>query len=386
MTMAEQQQKTTLASAGKPIRPVLIVSQQTAGEYAMVLERLMVGLTSESIPSMLVWPAGCPQEPVATHATTVVGYPILDLPFMQRRNVRLLASQLAEFDPTVLHCVGAEMTPTARMLAAVMDLPYVLSVWSVPQAHRWLSMPARAAGRLLSRLKVPDRCARILAPAESIAAQLRRRLPHLAERVDRVNIGTFVAENAPCLFQPGRPLGMVSICPLDSAERFEPLLAALRHLLIDGYEFMFVVMGSGRGELRLRRLLEILGLVDVVTVVPEMPNRKSVLKAAQVYIRGQVRDAFDPFLLEAMGAGMAVAAAAGGVEDLLIDGQTCILFDPDDEQSIYNALRRLLQRPELTREIGEGAWRFVREQHSVADMVAQIIRTYRDAQQWYQGR
>ena len=88
----------------------------------------------------------------------------------------------------------------------------------------------------------------------------------------------------------------------------------------------------------------------------------------------------------AMGAGMAVAAAAGGVEDLLIDGQTCILFDPDDEQSIYNALRRLLQRPELTREIGEGARRFVREHHSVADMVGQIIRTYRYAQQWYQRR
>jgi glycosyltransferase involved in cell wall biosynthesis len=84
-----------------------------------------------------------------------------------------------------------------------------------------------------------------------------------------------------------------------------------------------------------------------------------------------------------MSVGAAVAACKGGVDDLIIEEQTAIAFDPDDELSIYSSLQRLFDRRELARKIAGGAQEYLRENHTVSNMITSTLRTYREAVQWY---
>jgi len=83
---------------------------------------------------------------------------------------------------------------------------------------------------------------------------------------------------------------------------------------------------------------------------------------------------------------VAVAGCGGGVDDMLVNDQTCVIFEPENELSIYNSLQRLLSRPELARALADAERRYVRENHSPSRMVSETLQSYRDAQQWHKNR
>ena len=163
---------------------------------------------------------------------------------------------------------------------------------------------------------------------------------------------------------------------------FEPLLNAARHMVIDGYEFMLVMVGGGRAETKMRKLLATLGLSHIAVIGPRLSSLASVLSAADIFIQPRPTATFDPLLLEAMSAGTAVAACKGGVDDLLIEDRTCVLFEPDDELSINNCICQLFNAPERARKLAQSAQNYVKENHSVSKMIASILETYHDAPNW----
>ncbi|GAI01811.1 unnamed protein product, partial [marine sediment metagenome] len=54
-----------------------------------------------------------------------------------------------------------------------------------------------------------------------------------------------------------------------------------------------------------------------------------------------------------MSVGSAVAGCKGGVDDLIIEEETAVVFDPNDEISIRSSLQRLFDSRELARQIAE---------------------------------
>jgi glycosyltransferase involved in cell wall biosynthesis len=228
-------------------------------------------------------------------------------------------------------------------------------------------------------------CAKIIVPAESIGANIAEVYPRFAERIEQINVGTFVGESSGCFCEVSRLAIMVMAHPLDNANEFENLFGAVRHLVIDRYEFMFVVTGGGRAERGLRRLLAALDLLQIVTIVPRLKPWRSVLAAGDIFIRPVASASFNPLLLEAMSVGAAVAGCKGGVDDLIIEDQTAVVFDPDDELSIYGSLQRLFNRREWARQLARGAQEYLRENHTVSNMISSTLRTYREAQEWFRG-
>ena len=367
----EQRNSASETSEKKSVRPVLIVSERTISMYSMLLKHLLLGLADESIPAALVCEPGCDVDSIVPPTVEVIRHPAINLPLMGRRNNNILVERLANFKPTVLHCLCESKAGLARQLAQQLDLPYLLTVNSLQR--RW------------GRFHISSRhLAGFVVPAKSIADNLAEVYPRFAERIKQINIGTFVGKESGCFREPGRLACMVTAHPLGNERDFENLFGAMRHLAIDGYEFMLVVMGRGRRERGLRKLLAALGLLQVVTIVPRLAAWRSVLAAGDIFIRPQPSDAFDPFLLEAMSVGAAVAGCKGGVDDLIIEDETGVVFDPDDELSIYGSLQRLLNRQELARQFATSAQEYLRENHSVSGMISSILETYRSAEQWYQ--
>jgi glycosyltransferase involved in cell wall biosynthesis len=54
---------------------------------------------------------------------------------------------------------------------------------------------------------------------------------------------------------------------------------------------------------------------------------RSVLAAGDVFVHLQPTAAFSGFLLEAMGLGVAVVACKGGVDDLIVDEHTALVYE-----------------------------------------------------------
>jgi glycosyltransferase involved in cell wall biosynthesis len=366
----EQKNSASKTVEKKSLRPALIISERTVSVYSMLLKYLLVGLTDESITTALVCRPGCDVDSVVSPAVEVIRHPAFNLPLMRRRNSRILVERLANFKPTVLHCLCESKARLTKQLAQQLDLPYVLTVNSLQK--RW------------GQLHISSRhIASFIVPAKSIASNLAKVYPRFAERIEQINTGTFVEKESGCFREPGRLTCMVTAHPLDNVGDFENLLSAVRHLAIDGYEFMFVLIGGGRAERQLRKSLVAQGLPQIVTIVPRLAAWRSALMAGDIFIRPQPSDTFDPFLLEAMSAGSAVAGCKGGVDDLIIEDKTSVVFEPDDALRIYTTLQQLFNRQELARQLARGAQEYLRENHSVSEMISSIIQTYRNAEQWY---
>jgi glycosyltransferase involved in cell wall biosynthesis len=336
----------------------------------MLLKHLLVGLADESIPSALVCRPDCDVDSILSPGVEVIRHPVFDFPLLGRQNMKTLVERLASFKPTVLHCVCRSQAKLTMELARQLDLPYVLTANSLQE--RWRPLRICSA-----------HCARVIVPAGSVGSDLVQVHPGFAERIRQINIGTFAAETSSCFRELGRLASVVTAYPSNSAGDIEKLLNAVRHLVIDGYEFILFIIGGDRAGAQLRKLLGALGLLWVVTIVPRLTAWRSILAAGDIFIQPRPNAAFDPLLLEAMSVGSAVAGCKGGVDDLIVEGQTAVVFDPDDELSIYGGLQQLFDRPEYARKLAVSAQQYVRENHSVSEMVAGILQAYRDAEQWY---
>lgn len=376
-----QGESTSGVKADKPLRLALIVSEHTVLEYSISLEHLLVGLADESIPVFLVCPPSCDMDSVVSGVVEVVRHPTFDLPLIGRINRKELVEQLSRLKPDIIHCMCESKAGLTKYLARELDLPYVQTVSSLQ--HRWKNFVCQSQIHPLSISS--NHCAKIIVPTESIAANFSEVHPKFAERIERINIGTFVGEKSGCFCEPSRLPSIVIAHPFHKVDEFENLFGALRRMAIDGHEFMSVLIGSGRAERQIRRLLAALGLLQTVTIVPRLRPWRSVVGAGDIFIQPAVATAFNPLLLEAMSVGVAVVGCKGGVDDLIIEEQTAVTFNPDDELSIYNSLKRLFGRRELARKIARGAQEYLRKHHTVSNMISSTLRTYREAVQWYKG-
>jgi glycosyltransferase involved in cell wall biosynthesis len=351
----------------KSLRVALVASEHTICEYSIFLERLLVGLVDKSIPVALICPPGFNPGTVFTGIAEVINYPIFDLPLIKRLNIRLLTDRLSKFEPTILHCLCESRASLTRQLADRLDLPYVLMVNSLQKRWSHLSISSRY-------------CQRIIVPAKSIVENLSSVHPHLADRIKQINIGTFVAESSRCFSDPSRLAIMVITDPFTKAGDYENLFNVIKRLLIDGYEFMTVIAGGDRTDRQLWKLLDALDLLKTVSIVPRRLPWRSILASGDIFIQIRPNFAFDPVLLQAMSIGTAVAGCTGGVDDLLIEDQTAVIFDPRDEMSIMRTLQRLLDRRELARQVAENAQQYLRENHSVSKMISATFEVYNESQ------
>jgi len=332
----------------------------------MLLQNLLVGLASEPVQIAMVCPPGGDVDSIVSGPVEVIRHPAIDLPLIERLSRGSLVRRLTEFEPAVLHCLCRSKTPLAAYLARNLDVPYILTINAL--LKRW-----RPFGGLSSH------CAGIIVPTRTVAANVAEFQGRFAGRIEQISIGTFVAEKSCCYSAPSRIATMVLAHPFDNINDFENLFNAIRHMILDGYEFMTLLMGGGPGESKLRELLAALDLLQMVTIIPRMRPCRSVLAAGDIFIQPRPTSAFNPFLLEAMSVGTAVAACKGGVDDLVAEGATAVVFDPDDEMSIMAALKQLLDKREFARKIAKAGQQYLRENHSVSDMIAATLKTYKNA-------
>ena len=348
------------------VRPVLLADRQTLRYYSTSLRHIFAGMSEELCQCALVCPPHVGAESVACMPTEIIPYPIFKSPVFWLQNRRAVLDEVGKFKPTILHCLTAKEIRLTEYLAGKLDVPYVVTFNS------------SAISRL--GLVSSKHCAAMIASSSAIAKKLAKFSRRNAGRIHQINIGTFVEDTCVCFSVPGRATSMVVAQRLENALEFEPLLNAVRHLVIDGHEFVLAIIGKGPAERGIHKLIKDLGISHSVTVVPSIEPMQSVFAGADIFIQPHISMAFNPYLLDAMSVGMVVASCRASKEDFLVEGETSVFFETEDELSIYSCLQKLMDKREVARQIAMGAQSCLRKHHSVSNMVLSLLETYRNAE------
>lgn len=161
--------------------------------------------------------------------------------------------------------------------------------------------------------------------------------------------------------RPGEPLRIMSCGRLNQVKGHQDLLQAIRMLRNAGHDARLVIAGEDdAGGTGYRRVIEAriaeLGLDDAVTLlgaVSEGEVRRHLLEA-HVFALASWHEPLGVALMEAMSCEVpTIGTAAGGVAELIRDGQDGILVPPRDPPAMADAILRLAGDPDLARRLGQ---------------------------------
>ncbi|MDQ6696797.1 MAG: glycosyltransferase family 4 protein [Actinomycetota bacterium] len=121
---------------------------------------------------------------------------------------------------------------------------------------------------------------------------------------------------------------------------------------------------------------ELLG--DRVHFAGRRTDVPDVMRAIDVLVSASTAEPFGLTILEAMASGTAVVAvAAGGVPEIVDDGQTGLLVPPGDEQALADALERVCSDAELRARLGARARAATEARHRPELRADQLVALYR---------
>jgi glycosyltransferase involved in cell wall biosynthesis len=139
----------------------------------------------------------------------------------------------------------------------------------------------------------------------------------------------------------------------------------------------FVIAGEGELRPTLERLIREHRLEKHVLLAGFRPDVLSLHKAFDIFVMSSITEGLGTSLLDAMAAGKPiVATTAGGIPEVVVDGETGTLVPPRDHQAMADAIVRLLKDPALRDRMGAAGLARVRRQFSAERMVAQTVRVY----------
>lgn len=357
---------TEVQNETEAVRPLFVSDGETVRQFCSPLRHLLFGFEAQDISSCLVIPPNSGIESFIWPGIEVIEYPALRFPLFYRENRRRLYESIEKYKPTIVHCLGSSRAILAKTIGKTLNIPVVLTVNSARQ-------------NFFRRRMIKKGFTAVIVSSSRFAETLKKENPSISHLVKQVNTGTFVDETCACFSQPARIPSMVVVSDLNRFDVLEPLLSAVRHLAVDGYEFLVVLMGQGKAERRIRNFVRGVGLGQTVNISPEIRPLRSVFRGADIFIQHYVTEKLDPAMMEAASAGVAIATDKNNADNFLQVNNTAIFFDCKDELSIYSAIGKLLDDKQLAKQLASTAQNYLRSNNTVSEMVDQLLRIYQEA-------
>lgn len=279
---------------------------------------------------------------------------------------------------------GTDFYPTPRILAAlVAERPAVVisSAYSFPTLFAAIycrlasgrliiqsdgtSRSERDFGRLqlLARdrlLREASACVANSEPAAERFIELGADPARVFRAPHTTNIAPFHAVARRRFARPpsGEPLTVLHVGRLIPRKGIDRLLHAVASASSDS-RLRLVVVGSGPEEASLRRLADELGIARDVEFkgFVDQPGLPAIYAAADIFAMSTLDDPFGMVLLEAAAAGLPLVASpfAGASLDLVEEGRSGFIADPNHPVACSDAFRALSRDPDLRRRLGARA-------------------------------
>ena len=248
--------------------------------------------------------------------------------------------------------------------------------------------------RIVSRLRLwVDRVSFSL--ADCYVSNSQAIIDHLIEagfppeklRLARTGLSTEPFDRAPSREEARRRMGIAGdarpvitcVGNLRPVKDHSLLLRACRALRDRGFDYLLLLAGSGPAEEMVRREVRDLGLLDQVRFLGERGDIPTVLAATDLFVLTSLWEGLPRSIMEAMASRLAVVSTdAGGVRELVLDGETGYVVSVGDVEALGGRMADLLSDPALCRAMGEAGFQRVKERFTEEQMVTAMEAIYRE--------
>lgn len=173
-------------------------------------------------------------------------------------------------------------------------------------------------------------------------------------------------------------IGIIAV--FDKCKGHIYLFQAIDKLISEGYKnIICLVIGDGREGDELRAFVLNKGLTDYIRFLGYRNDVPELLCIMDMVVMPSIQESFPRVPLEAMAMKVPViATTVGGLPESIDNGKTGILFPPKDVESLSNAIRYLIENPEIRKRMGEAGRKRVEERFSIENNVRKTEELYSD--------
>ena len=272
---------------------------------------------------------------------------------------------------------------TGALIAARLGVPHVWHVSEIVERPRLV--------RYLLAKAIARSADRVVAVSEAVSEHLSATAPAIGRKCDvifnsldptRFLANTACSSRARLGLSDGPVVGMIG--RVGTMKGQEILLRAAPSVLRDHPTTTFLLVGgvlhNRTTDLdRLTALARRLGVEQHVRIMGFDSDVPGILQAMDVVVQPSVRpESFGMTVLEAMAAAKPVVAAAhGGVLEIVRDGETGLLVVPGDPDGLARAISTLLASTALRERMGAAGRERVLSHFSTTSFRDGYLRTYR---------
>jgi len=345
-----------------PLNVALCVEGEALDRLGAVLSHLVVGLVDQAIPLRLV-SSDEKARRLKLGPVQALIHPKIAWPFTEQR-IDFMLSELQGNAPTVTHAMARESYRKAWAIAEAFDTDLVLTVTS-------LADTAHLAEFEISRPQ------RFVAMSEPLAATLRDSLKIPQDRVACVRPGVTAKDGASCFQDDARSATAICTAPLEKHTGIDLLIEAVFRLKREERNIMLFLLGQGRHESRLRKLVRDRELSSSVTFANPQGDIADVMESADIFVHLPDESALAIDGLRGMGAGMAVIGFEDAVSDCFQHEQTALVCPERSPDALVAALRRLIDDHPFAKALGDRGVEYARTHHSMSGMAEATATIYR---------
>jgi glycosyltransferase involved in cell wall biosynthesis len=154
------------------------------------------------------------------------------------------------------------------------------------------------------------------------------------------------------------------------------LLEALRNMP-ERERLRVLVFGKGPQREVLERLVREMGLEEIVRFTGFRDDLPRWMGALDILVHPALMEGMGISLLQASAAKVPIVASdVGGIPEAVRNGENGILVPPNDAVALRAAIRKLVQNPDLRKQLGETGRRIVTEEFSIDTMVEGNLSVY----------
>lgn len=272
-------------------------------------------------------------------------------------------------DPARVHAHFLDRATTVAMvMSGLLGIPYSATAHAndiyvdpvlLPEKVAWSDFVATCTGYNAEHLG-------------SVADAAKVRLIHHGLDLDSYRVRNEVPGGRPAILAVGQ---------LKEKKGFRHLIEACRILESSGRDFVCEIIGEGPLRSMLEDQIRSHGLEDRVRLlgaldhqeVTEHMGRASVFALPSIVTADGDRDGIPNVILEAMAVGLPVVSTrVSAIPEVVLEGETGVLVDPDDPDALAAALANLLDDGEERLRLGRGGRLLVEQSFDIRRNVDEL--------------
>jgi glycosyltransferase involved in cell wall biosynthesis len=148
---------------------------------------------------------------------------------------------------------------------------------------------------------------------------------------------------------------------------------------IEGHINKVAIVGDGILKDELINLRNNLGLEDKVDFLGNRNDINNLLEQSKIFILPSRWEGLPVSILEAMSkAKPIIATKVGGIPEILEDGKTGLLVEPENEIDLAKAIKELLNNYDYAKKLGETGYNVVKNKFSIEKYSDNLYKLYND--------